>query len=101
LSLVGLGNQRPRGVDVALINEEWVGVHPVYLYWYALRPGWPELGDGHAGIEEQRAPCARAGLGQHLRREHAEREATVDQFVGQRLRYLRATIHQVVKAAFL
>ena len=62
-----------------------VGVHPVDLRRHPLGPAGAELRDRHAGVEQQRAPRARPGLRQHLRREHAEREARVHQVGGQAL----------------
>src|SRR3954447_13709540 len=43
LRVLGLLDERASGVDVTLIDEEWVGIHPMYLYRYPVRPRRPEL----------------------------------------------------------
>ncbi len=76
------------GVDVAAVDEERVGVGAVHLHRYADGPPRAELGNGEAALQQQCAlgplPC----LGEELGREHAERDACVDdvgrQFPGRR-----------------
>ena len=55
-----------------------IGVHPVDLDGNLRRP-LAELGHGYARVEEERSARAGAGLSELLRRDHAEREARVDE----------------------
>ena len=78
LGLVGGGVQLAGGVEVALPGEERVGVHAVDL------TGTPSgharrTPDREAGVEQQRAPCLGAGLGELLGGHHAHRETGVDE----------------------
>src|SRR5579864_327128 len=81
--VLGLLDDLAGGVDVALAHEDRIGVHPVYLHRHPVGPGRAERRDRDARIEQQRAPRARPRLRQLLGREHAEREAGVDQPAGQ------------------
>jgi hypothetical protein len=74
---LGLGDRR-RKVAGDLDVTQLVPLHRVNLQRHARRPRASELRERDAGMEEQRAPRARPGLSQHLRRQHAEREPGVD-----------------------
>jgi len=78
LAVLGLVDQRPGGLDVALVDEDRVGVHPVDLHRDPGRPA-AELRRRDARVAEQRAAGAGPGLGEALRRQHAEGEPQVDQ----------------------
>jgi hypothetical protein len=81
LRVGGLVDERAGGVDVALADEDRVGLHGVDLDRHPIGPR-PEVRRGHAGVEEQRAPGARPGLGQFLRGDDAERAAGVPHVSG-------------------
>ena len=85
--LRGIGHldQLTGGVEVALRDEQLVGVHRMDLDRGVVRPGAPELGDRDTGMKQQGALRARPGLGQHLRGQHPEREPGVDDLVRQAL----------------
>jgi hypothetical protein len=76
LGILDLIDEGPRRVDVALVDEERVGVHRVDLCRHAVRPG-AEHRRRHARVEQQRAARAGPGLGEPLRRDDAQREACV------------------------
>jgi probable F420-dependent oxidoreductase len=74
-----LDHQGPGCVDVALTGEERVGVHAVDLRRHTGRPRATELRCRDAGVAQHGSACAHPGLGQHLGRQHPEREPGVDQ----------------------
>jgi hypothetical protein len=78
-------DQLASGVDVTLQPEEGVALHAVHLHRDAVRPRpeGPLAGDREARLVQQRAASAGASLGQFLGHAHAERDARVDEVVGQ------------------
>jgi hypothetical protein len=60
-----------------------VGVHHVHLERDSLRPRAAELGGRDTGVDQHGSAGAGTRLGQHLRRQHPEREADVDDLVRQ------------------
>ena len=85
LGLRGRRHELAGGVEVAVLGEERVGLHPVNLDRNAVRPRAAELGRRQTGVEEHGALCPLPGLGQHLRGHHAEREAGIHDLSGQRV----------------
>ena len=60
-----------------------VGVHQMDLERDTLRPGAAELGGRDTAVKEQGSPGARTRLGQHLRRQHTEREPGIANAIGE------------------
>jgi hypothetical protein len=54
LRVLRLLHERPRGIAVALVDDDRVGLHPVHLDRNAGGPGRPELRHRHARREQQR-----------------------------------------------
>ncbi len=77
------GHEVTRGVEIALVDEERVGVHRVDLQRDILRPGATELAGRDARADQQGADSARPGLRELLRGEHAQGEPGVHEFLGQ------------------
>ena len=79
LGRIGGGHQRSSRIEVALIGEAGVVIHPMYLQRDVVGPFVPELPQWDAGIEEQCAGGAGPGLSEHLSRHHPHGEPGVDQ----------------------
>src|SRR5262245_51832537 len=73
------------GVQIAVIDEEFVGIHRVDLNGDAFRPGRSELRGRHARMKQQCSLRSGAGLCEHLRGHHSEGEAPIHK----RIRQLR------------
>ena len=93
-----LGQQGARGVDVAVAHEIRVGLGRVHLHGHGWRPRGRKARHRHAGVQQQRAASAWAGLRQLLRGQHAQREADRDQARRQPVGSAHAAFDQGVEA---
>lgn len=84
LGVLDFLHESARGVDVALLGKELVGVHAVDLDGHTLGP-LPELRDGCARLKESGPAGAGPGLGKLLRGHDPQRDADVDDIAGQLL----------------
>src|SRR5438105_6813674 len=76
----------------------FVGVHHVDLERDTLRPRTAELRRRDAAVKEQRSLRARTRLRQHWRRQHAEREAGIDDLVRQTVSRIPTALDDRVEA---
>jgi hypothetical protein len=70
----------------------------VDLRRHVRRPPRPELGRRYAGVEQQRSSRSGPGLRELLCRNHAEREAGIDELVGQLVRGPLAALDDLAEA---
>ena len=92
LALGGLLNQSSRGGEVPLVGELRISLHPVNLKAHTFRPRRTELGTVEARGDEHRPTRPSPSLGQSLRRQHAERDADVEEIRRQALHSVRPPV---------
>jgi len=101
LRVVRLGDQGAGSVDVALVDEERIRVHPMHLHRHPVRPGGAERVDRDAGVEQQRTARTRPRLRKFLGGKNAKREAGVDKALGQAANRALAAIDHLAGEADL